>query len=523
MSNVIIRMLVPSDTVRNALKAKFEENFIVYHPRIEFQEKVIRAIIPTRFNRTTEIWTMQAKLKRLYEDFPEQFWFSIDTGKVVPTGSAGSDNWQQNIPRITNGNGSVPDYQWNRKVVRVDQAIEQLSDLNTGLKHKASGLRIFQFDTGASDHPDLANYPGYLSPANGALGEALSKNFVLGQNLNDSWDTLLSYNLSGPGFQKSGHGTATGFTIVGEEGVPQEEWPESPASYPFFDHIKTVNYGKGLFPYVEFVPIKISETVTLSSLNGAGNPNNLIKALDHVMANEGDIVTMSIGGEFGFDDAHKKIREAYNAGVIMVMAAGNAKLADNFVGVVKPAQFHETIAACGIEPKYNSRKRRILLEPWAQSCDGDNTDIAAPAKYICTTFKMNLSEIDDLEFKNFVNNGNAYKWGGATSQATAHVAAAAAIWKFRFRQELTAPEFQTDPWKIVESFRFALYASRHIPDHWGTTKKREYKGILDMEKLIHPLCSPDGTACKKFIEKIGANNFLANRFRVYKLAGGFRV
>lgn len=535
-SPVTIKFLLADLADLSKLKDEINRRLRGYAPEIEQRGPVLILTIKERYNTGKHVGAIQVRCKKIFKALPQRFWYSLENGGVVHVGSAGYNDWWKNIPRITleagtNNERTVPDYQWNHKLIRFPQALAKLNDFDPAQGVNATDIKVYQFDTGWSDHPDIHDYPGYLS-ADKPEGQEESICTIHPHKSEpvstDPRDSLDSYLLASKSFQRPGHGSATAFTVIGQEGVPQKDWPSTPEAIENFDSIKTQNLGKGLFPYVKYTPIRVGETVTFAGrvgskvFKGVGNPRGMIKALDHVISKGGHVVTMSMGGEPELFKRKKVIREAieraYNAGIIFVAAAGNARIADKFRGVVQPAQHPFTICACGVEPHVDLVNKTHRYLPWAQSCDGPPTDIAAPAKYIYTVFKTKTDLVKNDELKKVMNNGNLYKWGGATSQATAHVAAAAALWRHHYKDLLNDPFFQEEGkrWRIVEAFRYALYASRFVPDYWDKRTNRLYKGILDVERLIDPAFGPNTEDCRKYIGFIRTRE-MQNRFKIFQM------
>lgn len=123
------------------------------------------------------------------------------------------------------------------------------------------------------------------------------------------------------------------------------------------------------------------------------------------------------------DDLWGAASPAYSNGTTSVCAAGSNWFADKLVGAVKPAEYQETIAVGGIEPRTVRGETRHL--PWREGYDGPQVDISAPAKFVHMAYKrrgrLQLGE-------------DVYKFGGGTSKSTVNVAAA--LWKYTFRTQL---------------------------------------------------------------------------------------
>jgi hypothetical protein len=151
---------------------------------------------------------------------------------------------------------------------------------------------------------------------------------------------------------------------------------------------------------------------------------------------------------------------AYESGVIWVCAAGN-----DVEMVVAPALYPGTIAVAAINPDE---------KPWSGSCYGEAVDISAPGEAVYVPF------VDE--------NGNEIMvYGDGTSYAAPQVAAAAALWKAHFADELKA---FTEKWKIAEAFRYCLRQSARKP--YNEWKENLYgAGILDISKLLETPPPPD--------------------------------
>ncbi len=432
-------------------------------------------------------------------------------------GSASGEEWSTHIPKLANG---TTNFMWNHDAVKFPEAIalakaglEGTKRLDPSLGYLASGITVYQFDTGYSKHPDIHAYEGYFSQ-NKSISDDLSVSAIV--NVNSAKDDRRSYELASKAFQKPCHGTATAFTMIGRKGVPKGEWAEGPKALPYLNNTFTNNLSGGLYPFVKFVPILLSRTVSLSGtigrafLKNVGNARNINRAIDHAIGHA-HIITMSMGGEFFPVSVRKSIKHAYRSGIIIVCAAGNSFKADKAFGVIEPAEFRETIAVSAIMPKKVGEK--VRLEPWPESGKGMQTDISAPGKYIYTAYKLDPRRIDpDAEhgdLKEKAGDGNLYKFGGATSQATVHVASAAALWRSYYADKLK-DEYYDKPGhrhRIVEAFRFALYKSMNTPSHWSAENKSTFKGILDAEKLLSPEFAPDKAECKAFVIQTIRNEF----------------
>ncbi|MDX2362312.1 MAG: S8 family serine peptidase [Crocinitomicaceae bacterium] len=498
-------------------------------------------------------------IRKHIKDVGGVLYYEIDSFAYKTMGSASYMGYKVHIPKLANG---TINYQWNHDCVNFPKAIEKISkpntvglgELNQDLGHKATGIRVFQFDTGYSNHEAIHSYPGYLSQDK-PEGKDLSLSFVHDEKM-IARDDLSDYFLATSAYQKPAHATATAFTMIGQGKRDEHAWrfypPALQGREKSIRSIRTVNYGKGLFPYVEFVPVRISATVSLGGdgardlMPNVGDADRLIVAVDHAIKNKADVITMSMGGSL-FGEQKETIKDrfkaAYSNGIIIVCAAGNGEITDAIFDVVTPAKYGSTIAVAAVEPYFDNHDKQLAIIPWDESCDGEEVDISAPGKYIYTCFKLDPDKIqpDDKFIYPQLQKGDLYKFGGATSQATVHVASAAALWRFYYNDKLKSDPFYYDAAnkqfnaKVVEAFRYALQKSKNtfrgeygdwnevdsgpmskhnhhrrdkrdknLEDGKVENKKTwlsDYKGVLDVYSMIDEAYAPDTPSCKAFAEK----------------------
>ncbi|MBZ8144075.1 hypothetical protein CLD22_30355, partial [Rubrivivax gelatinosus] len=160
------------------------------------------------------------------------------------------------------------------------------------------------------------------------------------------------------------------------------------------------------------------------------------------------------------DALREAVDAAYEAGVILVCAAGNI-----VNPVVAPARLSRTLAIGGV-----TREDR----PWSGSSYGPQTDFSSYA--------------DGLRRANPVPGGRfEYAGGGdGTSYATAITSGTAALWLAHHGADLDARYAQ--PWQRVEAFRSVLRASARVPPGWqpgafGT-------GIVDVAAVLQAELPP---------------------------------
>lgn len=149
----------------------------------------------------------------------------------------------------------------------------------------------------------------------------------------------------------------------------------------------------GVGPQINLYAVKVLNR------NGSGYLSDIIEGLDWAIANNMQVINMSLGTSVynkSFEDAIKRVNVA---GIVQVAAAGNSGPNDNTVNY--PAKFTEVIAVSAVD------KNDIIA---SFSSRGTEVDIAAPGVSIFSTYK-----------------GKIYKNLSGTSMASPHVAGVAAL------------------------------------------------------------------------------------------------
>jgi len=122
----------------------------------------------------------------------------------------------------------------------------------------------------------------------------------------------------------------------------------------------------GINPYADIYSAQVLDS------DNRGTLSAILEAINWAVANEVDIINMSFGTSTDSELLHNAIRDAYNAGILIVASAGNS--ADS--AVKYPAAYDEVIAVGGTDTSGNIR---------TDLTTGEEIDIFAPAERILST------------------------------------------------------------------------------------------------------------------------------------------
>jgi hypothetical protein len=284
-----------------------------------------------------------------------------------------------------------------------DAALADLADPGPGKR-----TRIAHLDTGFD--PDHRTRPIHLS-------QAEQRNLVDADAPNDARDRS-----AGP-FNNFSHGTGTLSLLAGAP----------------------VNGGNGFgcAPHAEVIPIRVADRVVLFRNSAIAKAFDYVHALCRKPATRVHVLSMSMGGlpSQAWADA---INALYDAGILVVTAAGNnyANLPSHLI--VYPARFNRVVAACGAMANgapYADLKPKLMAGDY-----GPELKMAtAIAAYTPNVPWARFGEPDVVDFD-----------GAGTSAATPQVAGAAALWIQKHR---AAYDAYPEAWMRVEAVRKALFDS----------------------------------------------------------------
>jgi subtilisin family serine protease len=271
-----------------------------------------------------------------------------------------------------------------------------------------AGVRIAHLDTGYD--PSHKTVPKHLRAD-------LAHNFVDADKPNDATDR------SEGAFNNFSHGCGTLSILAGAT---------VPGLKPF-----------GCAPNAEIVPVRVANRVALFSNSTIAQGFDYVHGLCKSDATRVHVVSMSMGGlpSQAWADA---INALYDAGVVIVTAAGNNYGNTPTHVVVYPARFGRVIAACGVMAD-GAPYANLPLKRMAGNYGPDAKMRTAIAGYTPNVPWARFGEPTVVDFD-----------GNGTSSATPQVAAAAALWIDKHRADYDA---YREGWMRVEAVRKALFES----------------------------------------------------------------
>jgi len=142
----------------------------------------------------------------------------------------------------------------------------------------------------------------------------------------------------------------------------------------------------GVAPKVSLYGIKVSTDT------GYLLTSNVIAGIDWATNNHLNIINLSLGGPWGTNALEEAINRAWDAGVVVVAAAGN-----HAWGIIPPffywwvnapAKYEKSIAVANLEPEPSSTNPTSVTRNSA-SCTGSSLDVSAPGTNIISTYPSN--------------------------------------------------------------------------------------------------------------------------------------
>jgi subtilisin len=200
-----------------------------------------------------------------------------------------------------------------------------------------------------------------------------------------------------------------GYNFVGSTSDPADDHDHGTycCSIICHQHSGLAGRYKGIAPGIDLYVCKVLDA------KGSGSYANICAAIDWARTNGMHILSMSLGGSAGTTTLQQACDNAWYAGIILCVAAGNSGPEDNTVGY--PAKYQSCIAIAATD--YDDNVANF-------SSRGAEVELAAPGRYITGAWA-------GFTYTNYVVAGsnNKYMCASGTSAATPHAAAYAALIK----------------------------------------------------------------------------------------------
>jgi hypothetical protein len=265
-------------------------------------------------------------------------------------------------------------------------------------------------------HLDTGYDPGHRSLPSG-LERELQHNFVDESLPNDASDR------SGGLFNNVGHGTGTLSILAGAAPAAGER--------------------PGAAPFVNVIPIRVADRVELFYNSAIAQAFDYVHKLCAAPDTEVQVISMSLGG-LASQAWAEAVNALYDAGVVLVTAAGNNVNHLPTNNIVYPARFRRVIAACGVMANQ---------VPYADLPGMQMEGNYGPTSKMDTAL---AGYTPNVPWAKFGCPGVLRFNGKGTSAATPQVAAAVAIWLQAHQAHCAAlPE----KWMRVEAVRRALFGT----------------------------------------------------------------
>ncbi len=331
------------------------------------------------------------------------------------------------------------DCDWSVRQIRADEVWPDT---------RGEGIAIAHPDTGYTEHPEIWEAGSVDTTRDRDVYAEPEDDDARAELEDDGW------NFGGPG-----HGTATASVIVGPPGPRDAGLPacdgdaicgESGAARPLF--------VSGVAPDASVVPLRVSNGVVHFSWR------SVRRAVEHAVAEDLPIVSMSLGGPLPSRRTRAVIAAAAQRGMVLIAAAGNDV---PFRPVVWPARYPEVVACAAT----NAERR-----PWSGSSRGAAIDICAPGESVWRAF-VERDAAGVTHYRIGRSSGTSY--------ATAAVAGVCALWMARHGRDALEARYGG---RLADAFRLVLddtaRSSPHLPeDEFGP-------GIVDAKAVVdHPLPS----------------------------------
>ncbi|MGB3465982.1 MAG: S8/S53 family peptidase [Cyclobacteriaceae bacterium] len=290
-------------------------------------------------------------------------------------------------------------------------------------KSQGEGIRVGHIDSGYSAHYELfdnQNFKYRLGKRDNIFGEK-------------DWDVIFADTGPTGGMlgDTKGHGTGTASAIIGGS--------------------QKRSRIAGIAPKAELVPIASSDWVLVK-------PSNLITGIEHAIATNCHVVSMSIGwlasspAVFIADNILRKA--VYEYGIIPVAAAGQPNSIFQAIGTFSYPGRSEYVIACSAHGPEGA--------PWESNIKGKHVKVSAPGESVFSA-KYSFDSNNGTQKAPVGLHGIEQSCG--TSFGTAHMAGIAANWLSFCGRDKLIEKYQMN---LYQTFIYDIY-------HHGLDKSKDTK------------------------------------------------
>ncbi|OAN70690.1 hypothetical protein A8B78_04350 [Jannaschia sp. EhC01] len=321
---------------------------------------------------------------------------------------------------------------WVHPIIRTPQA---------WARTRGAGSTVAVIDTGHSTHQELA----------GAILQTGQANFVEGGS--DASDRFVSGFLKHPG-----HGTLV-CSVIASRGDCDTQG-------------NTSGHGAvtGSAPEADILPIRAIRSVINFT------QRTIPDAIEHAIDQGADVIAMAMGGATRVAATERALRDAVDAGLVVVCAAGNC-----WPSVVFPAAYAPNGLCTAVAALTNS------LTPWGKTGSGPEVTLSAPGENVWGSAKNKSSDPD-----------HGIRAAQGTTLATSLTAGVAALWVARHGGRAALKQAADAAGTTVQAMWVHCATSGlSKPPVWGGSGKLG-AGVLDAEKALNtPLpTAPTGTEAR---------------------------
>lgn len=318
---------------------------------------------------------------------------------------------------------------WVHPIIRTPQAWEQT---------RGAGSTVAVIDTGHSTHQELI----------GAILQSGQANFVEGGN--DASDRFDGGFLKHPG-----HGTLV-CSVIASRGDCDAQG-------------NTSGHGAvtGSAPEADILPIRALRSVINFT------QRSIPESIEHAIEQGADVIAMAMGGATRVASTERALRDAVEAGIVVVCAAGNCWRSVVFPAAYAPNGLCTAVAALTHD-----------LTPWAKTGSGPEVTLSAPGENVWGSAKNKASDPD-----------HGIRAAQGTTLATSLTAGVAALWVAHHGGRAALKQAADAANTTVQAMWMHCATSGLTkPPAWGGNANLG-AGVLDAEKALSAAlpATPTGT------------------------------